>query len=167
MQDFTIRKANENDRGAVVSIFNHYIENSFAAYPDAKWDFSFFDFLLSLARDGIFYVIQEKDGPVVGFGLLRHHQRGETFNRAADVTYFILPDYSRRGLGTRLLQVLEKEARKIGVEYLLANISSLNPQSLAFHIKQGFKQCGLFEGIGRKFNKDFDVVWMQKCIKET
>jgi L-amino acid N-acyltransferase YncA len=164
MQDFTIRKVREDDREAVVNIFNYFVENSYAAYPDTKADSTLFDFLNSMAREGIFYVIQNPGDGIVGFGLLRHHQRSNTFDRAAELTYFILPDYSRHGLGTRLLQVLEKEAGKLGVQSLLANISSLNQQSLSFHNKQGFRQCGLFERIGSKYGKEFDVVWMQKFI---
>ena len=62
------------------------------------------------------------------------------------------------------LATLEQEAQKVEITTLLANISSLNKQSIAFHRKQGFKDCGRFERIGSKFGKDFDVVWMQKFI---
>jgi phosphinothricin acetyltransferase len=164
MQEYTIRKVQDSDRTAVVDIFNYFVQNSFAAYPDSKADYAMFDFLKGMARNGIFYVIQNPAAAVIGFGMVRHHQRSNTFDRAAELTYFILPEYSRRGLGTRLLETLEKDALAIGVESLLANISSLNVQSLSFHARQGFKQCGLFQRIGSKFGKDFDVVWMQKFI---
>jgi len=166
MQDYIIRKVQEGDREAVVDIFNYFVENSFAAYPDTKADYSLFDFLKGMCREGVFYVIEKPGGGIAGFGMLRHHQRSNTFDCTAELTYFILPDYSRKGLGTRLLDVLEKEAEKLGVKSLLANISSLNGQSLSFHTRQGFKQCGLFERVGSKFGKDFDVVWMQKFINK-
>jgi phosphinothricin acetyltransferase len=50
------------------------------------------------------------------------------------------------------------------VETILASISSRNEGSLRFHRKHGFRECGCFEGVGRKFDQDFDVVWMQKRI---
>jgi phosphinothricin acetyltransferase len=52
----------------------------------------------------------------------------------------------------------------MGLRTILAGISSLNPKSLAFHERQGFVQCGRFLNVGRKWGKDFDVVWMQKTI---
>lgn len=161
-----IRKAREEDRKAVVEIFNYFVENSFAAYPDARADYSLFDFLKGMCLESAFYTIEKPDREIAGFGMLRPHQRSNTFSRAAELTYFILPDYSRRGLGGRLLDVLEAEAARLGVETLLANISSLNDISLNFHIKHGFRQVGLFERVGRKFNKDFDVIWMQKFLKQ-
>lgn len=36
--------------------------------------------------------------------------------------------------------------------------------SLAFHRKHGFEDCGRFKGVGRKFGEDFDIVWMQRHL---
>lgn len=147
-----------------MDIFNHYIKNSFAAYPDKPLSYEFFGMLKGMSRGGCFYVIETGDNKVVGFGMLRHHQHSETFKQAAEPTYFISPEFSRRGCGTRLLKILEDEARKMGVKTLLANISSLNEQSLAFHRENGFIECGRFKAVGRKLDRDFDVIWMQKFL---
>jgi phosphinothricin acetyltransferase len=53
----------------------------------------------------------------------------------------------------------------MGVKHLLANISSRNKQSIGFHLKNGFTECGRFHNIGRKKGDYFDVVWMEKEIK--
>jgi L-amino acid N-acyltransferase YncA len=165
MQDYVIRKVTDNDRGPVMDVFNYFAENSFAAYPDKKADYSIFDFLRGMSRDGIFYVIEAPDNKVIGFGMLRHHQRSDAFNRSAEVTYFILPGHQGKDLGTRILDTLVSDARKSGVDTVLANISSLNEQSIKFHKKHGFSECGRFQRIGNKFGRDFDVIWMQKFLK--
>ena len=54
--------------------------------------------------------------------------------------------------------------RKSHIDTLLADISSLNEPSIKFHEKLGFSHCGSFKRVGRKFGKDFDVVWMQKLL---
>ncbi len=84
--------------------------------------------------------------------------------RAAQVTYFILPEYTRQGLGTALLAFFVGEARKMGLDSLLANISSRNRQSLEFHLKNGFRECARFLKVGHKFGEDVDAVWMQKQL---
>lgn len=164
MQDYIIRKVTDSDREAVMDVFNYFIENSFAAYPDKKADYSVFDFLRGMSRDGIFYVIEDGGKQVIGFGMLRYYQRSEAFNSSAEVTYFILPSHQGKNLGKQLLNTLVNDARQLGVNTLLANISSLNEQSLKFHRKQDFKDCGCFKRVGHKFGKDFDVVWMQKFL---
>jgi L-amino acid N-acyltransferase YncA len=50
----------------------------------------------------------------------------------------------------------------MGIAAILASISFLNPESLAFHRKMGFQECGRFVAVGRKKERDFDEVWMQK-----
>ena len=160
----TIRKVSDQDKDAVVVIINYFIEHSYANYMEGKVDGSFFDMARNMCRNGIFYVIDSPRDGVIGFGMLRPHMYPGLFKRAAEVSYFILPEHTHKGLGGELLATLEQEAQKVEIATLLANISSRNEQSIAFHRKQGFKDCGRFERIGSKFGKDFDVVWMQKFI---
>ena len=88
----------------------------------------------------------------------------DAFKRAAEVSYFLLPEFTRRGIGKKIIEYFIREAKKINVDTLLADISSLNVQSVKFHEKMGFSHCGRFQRAGRKFEKDFDVVWMQKLL---
>jgi L-amino acid N-acyltransferase YncA len=101
---------------------------------------------------------------VVGFGLMSPYRRDETFKHTGVLTYFIMPEYTRLGLGSALLDRLIREAQARGINNLLANISSRNEQSLNFHRKHGFRECGRLEGIGVKFDECFDVVWVQKRV---
>lgn len=63
-----------------------------------------------------------------------------------------------------LLTSLEKEAAEKGITNILANISSLNPNSIKFHQKNGFIECGRFKKVGKKKGQEFDTVWMQKLL---
>jgi phosphinothricin acetyltransferase len=86
------------------------------------------------------------------------------FSKTAEITYFIHPDHTGKGIGTKLLRLLEKEGMQKGITNILANISSLNPRSVDFHKKNGFIECGRFKNVGRKKGKLFDTVWMQKML---
>jgi phosphinothricin acetyltransferase len=72
-----------------------------------------------------------------------------------------MPKHTGRGLGLKILEHFIQEARAIGIDSLLASISSLNEQSLRFHEKAGFERCGTFRAVGRKSDRDFDMVWFQ------
>ncbi len=50
------------------------------------------------------------------------------------------------------------------IDTIMASVSSLNESSLQFHVNHGFTESGRFIRIGKKFNRDFDVVWFQKNI---
>ena len=152
------------DRKSIIDIFNHYVENSYAAYPETKLPYEAFDMFLQMAQGYPTAKVKDKNGRVVGFGLLRSHNPMSAFSKTAEITYFIHPDLTGKGIGTKLLRLLEKEGMQKGITNILANISSLNPRSVDFHKKNGFIECGRFKNVGRKKRKLFDTVWMQKML---
>jgi L-amino acid N-acyltransferase YncA len=154
----------EADRTAVVRIFNYFVEHSFAAYPEEPVGDEFFDRVLTLSKGYPAVTVKTDAGDVVGFGFLRAFNLSGTFRRTAEVGYFILPEHTGRGIGEKMLSHFTREARAIGVDNLLASVSSLNEQSLHFHAKAGFERCGRFVAVGRKSGLDFDVVWFQKRL---
>lgn len=162
--DYSIRPACDGDAEAVAAIFNHFIQDSFAAYPSVPADKTAYHRLKALAGRLPMYAIETSSGAVVGFGLLRPLHFADTMTRSAEVTIFILPDHTRHGVGSRLLQRMEHDAVALGVDTLIGGASSHNPASLLFQQKHGFLRCGEFKRVGRKFDQDFDIVWMQKFL---
>lgn len=162
--EYSIHPISDEDGKAVLDIFNHYIENSFAAYPDKKFPYQAMDTLLGCSNGLPAGTIKNRQGRVAGFGMLRLYNPLPAFSKTAEVTYFLHPDFTGKGLGSMLLADLETRAKAGGIRTLLANISSLNPGSIDFHRKNGFTECGRFLRIGEKKDRTFDVVWMQKRI---
>jgi phosphinothricin acetyltransferase len=140
------------------------VENSFAAYPEQKVPYEFYGMLMQLAKGYPFYVALTGD-KVVGYGLLRPHAPFGTFRRAAELTCFIAPEHTGNGIGTLILDHLAADARGMGIDTILAGVSSANEGSIAFHKKYGFAECGRFRCAGKKFGKDFDEVWLQLFLK--
>lgn len=56
------------------------------------------------------------------------------------------------------------EAKKIGINKILASICSENDNSIKFHKKNGFIEYGVLHNIGKKFGRYFSVVWMGKDL---
>lgn len=162
--DYRLERMAEEHREAVIDIFNHYVESSFAAYPDTKLDYAFFDHLMAMCRGYCAVVIRAGSGEVVGFALLRAYHPAATLKRTAEVSYFIAPGHIHKGLGRVALERLIAEARTLGIDRLLASVSSRNQESLAFHRKYGFSECGCFREVGRKFGQDFDIVWFERKL---
>jgi L-amino acid N-acyltransferase YncA len=152
-------------RGPVIDIYNHFIEESWAAYPDEPVDYALFDRFLAMIRGYPSLVVRSESGEVVGFAFLHAFLPAGTFRRTAEITYFILPEHTRLGLGRRILERFQSEAARAGIDNLLASISSRNAPSIEFHRKNGFVECGRLRQVGLKFGEDFDVVWMQKRIR--
>lgn len=164
LMHYSISPISHEDREAIMDIFNYYVENSFAAYPEHKLPYQAFDMLVQMSSGFPTGSVRDGNGTVVGFGMLRPHNPMPAFSHTAEVTYFIHPDHTRRGLGKMLLDFLEKGAVDKGITNILAHISSLNPDSIEFHQRNGFVECGRFKKVGKKKGQDFDTVWMQKML---
>jgi len=162
--EYSIKPISNEDREAIMDIFNYYVENSFAAYPVEKLPYPAFDKFLQMSDGFPTGSLCDPNGRVVGFGMLRPHNPIPPFSRTAEVTYFIHPDHTGKGLGKRLLDSFEKGAVEKGIANILASISSLNPGSIEFHRRNGFMECGRFRKVGKKHGREFDIVWMQKML---
>lgn len=153
-----------DDRKDIIDIFNFYVENSFAAYPEKKLPYDFFDTLLNLCQGYPNATVKNISGEVAGFGMLRPYNPMPVFYRTAEITYFIKPDFTGHGIGRTLLDYLVDEGGKKGITSIIAGISSLNEGSIRFHLKNGFVECGRFRAVGQKNGKLFDVFYCQKMI---
>ena len=162
--DATLVPMSEEHREAVIDIYNHFVDHEFAAYRERRMPYAAYDRFLQMTEGFPAYVAVDASGRVAGFGFLHPWHPAECFARTAEITYFLAPAQTRRGVGSALLAALLEGARAKGVDRILASISSRNEASLAFHEKHGFEPCGRFPGVGRKFGQDFDVVWMVKRL---
>jgi L-amino acid N-acyltransferase YncA len=162
--DYRFRPLEPAARDAFLGIYNYFIESSFAAWPDQPAGAEFFDRVLQMTAGYPAIAIETEAGEMAGFAFLRPFHPAGTFRRTAEIAYFLLPAHTGRGLGRRVLETFIEQARAMGIDNLLASVSSRNEQSLRFHEKSGFTCCGRLRAAGRKFAEDFEVVWFQKAI---
>ena len=124
------------------------------------------DKMMEMAKGYCAIVVKNSDGRVIGYALLRPHHFANTCKRTSELTYFLLPEYTRQGIGKAILDHLIGEAKRLGIDNLTASVSSLNEVSIAFHRKNGFHECGCIRQVGRKFGQDFDVIWFQRRLTD-
>jgi phosphinothricin acetyltransferase len=162
--DIKLTPITKEHQKEIIDIFNYYVENSFAAYPENKLPYEFFEKFLQMCAGYPAIVAQDENKNILGFGMLRAYHSLATFAQTAEITYFVKPEWTGRGIGKVMLDYLMREGKRKGLTSILASISSLNEGSVNFHGKNGFVECGRFKNIGRKNGKVFDVVYMQKTL---
>ncbi len=164
MNEYSFSPIQQGDSTEIIKIFNYYISGSFAAYPEDTVPEAFFSLFIEQIRNYPSSAVRLPDGSIGGFGLLRAHNPMPVFRHTAEITYFIRPDLTGKGIGSRMLEHLEDEGRQRGITTILASISSRNEGSIRFHARHGFTECGRFVNVGKKKGLFFDTVWMQKFI---
>ena len=69
-----------------------------------------------------------------------------------------------RGIGTILYKVLFDALRNQDIRRIMAGITLPNDASVKIHRRFGFTDVGVFTECGRKFDRYWDVVWMQRRL---
>lgn len=156
-----IREVQQGDWIAITEIFNHFVRESLAAYPDEPVADDFFRKKHEESAEHPF-LVAEAGGVVTGFAYLSAFHPASTMSRSAVLTYFIHPDHTGKRLGSLFLNRLLEVGRLMGVKNFLAHISSANEGSVRFHARHGFIECGRFLSVGEKHGQNFDMVWMQR-----
>ncbi len=152
-------------QSSVMQIYNYYVVNSTAAFPVSTVPEQFFMGVLEKTKDYPAYaVLNPETFEIAGFCFLSAYHPASSFKETANITYFISQDYVGKGIGEQCLKKLENDAIQMGITHIIAQISSDNKQSLGFHSKHGFETCGSAKNVGNKFNRNFDVVYMQKDL---
>ena len=84
---------------------------------------------------------------------------------------YIDREYRRQGIGTLLYRELENKLREQGIVNLLAGIAYceaedeyLTHDSCEFHSKEGYEKVARMITVGKKFDRWYDLVWMQKKL---
>jgi phosphinothricin acetyltransferase len=69
------------------------------------------------------------------------------------------------GLGRLLYAALFDSLADQDIHRIVAGIAQPNAASNALHQRFGFKSIGVFNQVGRKFGKYWDVMWMERPLK--
>ncbi|HYE11537.1 MAG TPA: GNAT family N-acetyltransferase [Patescibacteria group bacterium] len=150
---------------SIMKVFNYYIETSTSAFPASTLPEEFYLKFMEMTKGYPAYaIVNSETHEVVGFCMMRAYNPFSSFNETAEISYFISKDYVGKRIGEQCLKKLESEAKQMGIKHIIAEISSENQQSLGFHNKHGFRTCGSLKNIGNKFERNFDVVYMQKDL---
>ena len=158
----TIRKMKRRDIDAVMKIFNYYIENTTCNWQRRIRPRSYYRRWFLAHNDQHPAFVLEDAGSVVGFACLSaFRDKVDGYDKMAENTLYISPEYQGRGYGKMLMERLIETAKALGLWAISAWIDSENLSSIAFHKKYGFYETGALKRVGNKGGKRLSVVILQ------
>jgi L-amino acid N-acyltransferase YncA len=154
----------EEDYFTIKEIYDYYIVHSTATFHTEPisihelQEFIFIDNHLYPA-----YIIH-CDGVVAGYCYLTYFKKRQAYNRTAEITLYLKPEFCDKGIGHKVVMFLETEAKKRNLKNLIAVISGNNYPSIKLFEKSGYTKCAHFKNVGEKQGQILDVVDYQKEI---
>jgi len=162
--DILFKEIEEKDLSEVKTIYDWYIENSTATFHtesismDQLKEFIYIGH--SLYKSYLIYHNRE----LAGYCFLTNYKKRQAYDRSAEITIYLKPEFHKKGIGKVALKHLELKAKANGLKNLIGIISGDNEGSISLFNKSGYTKCAHFKNVGEKFNKILDVVAFQKEI---
>ena len=160
-----IRPATPADADAICAIWNPVIRDSVATFNSAeKTPDDIRALIAAKAADGHAIFVAETGGRLTGFALYGQFRGGVGYRHTGEHTIIVAPDAQGQGTGRALLTAIEDHARAARYHSLFAGVSAENAPGIAFHARMGYAEVARLSEVGRKFDRWFDLVLMQKRL---
>lgn len=163
-----IRLAEPDDAAGISDIYSHYVLHGTATFEEVAPGANEMARRLQALRDRNYAcLIAEQDDRIVGYAYLGPHKERSAYRFTAEDTVYVSPDWVGSGIGTRLLETLLEDARQSRrYASVMAVIGdSENAGSIGLHSKMGFRHIGMAAGLGFKFGRFINVVYMQLDLR--
>jgi phosphinothricin acetyltransferase len=111
------------------------------------------------------YFVAERAGKIVGYSYAGPYRPRIGYRFSLEDSIYIDPGEVGRGIGRALLARVIERSSELGYRQMIAVIGgSETLPSIRLHAALGFAHIGLFPGVGFKFGRWIDSVYMQRAL---
>ena len=166
--EYVIRPAVAEDLPSVREIYNHYVLNSSITFDDGAQTLAAmrkkFDTGTQLRLP--YLVAESPSGQLLGVAWVYPWQGNKSNRRTVELSIYLGPAATGRGLGKSLLDRLLTECKAAGVKQVIVVIADRGAEaSIQMHKNFGFKETGRMGKVGFKYGRWLGTVTMQKTLR--
>ena len=169
----TIRMANPADAQALLNIYAPYVINTAITFEYDVPSVEEFASHIAHTLEKYPYLIAEEGGNILGYAYASPFHDRPAYDWAVETSIYVDQNIKHRGIGRKLHDALESTLREQGILNMNACIAyppeedeHLDKNSVEFHAHMGYRLVGEFYKCGYKFNRWYNMVWMEKLIGE-
>ena len=167
-----IRPTCEKDAAALARIYAYYVEKTAITFEYTAPDMAEMERRRQEISQRYPYLVAESDGKVVGYAYAHAFYGREAYAWSVESSIYVDVNIRKHGIGRKLYEALEKALKSMGILNINACIAVprddqdpyVTNGSLNFHQRLGYTLVGRFHNSGYKFDRWYDVVWMEKMI---
>ncbi|MDE6951531.1 MAG: GNAT family N-acetyltransferase [Lachnospiraceae bacterium] len=171
--DIIIRTACAKDALALREIYAPYVEKTAVSFEYEVPSTEEFQTRMENTLQKYPYLVAEKEGELLGYACTHAFVGRAAYDHCAETTIYLKENMKKMGIGKRLYLALEEISKVQNIYSLNACIGCpeaedeyLTMNSIEFHTHMGYRFVGRFHKCGYKFGHWYDMVWMEKILKE-
>lgn len=173
MKDIMIRSATIDDAEEILNIYAPYVQNTAISFEYDVPSLDEFKTRIVNTLENYPYLVAERESKILGYAYASKFHERAAYSRCAEVSIYVDANTRKSGVGRMLYEALEDQLKEMGILNLYACIAYidtadeyLNNNSTEFHAHLGYEKIGRFHKCGYKFNRWYDMIWMEKMIGE-
>ena len=167
----TIRNATVADAERLLEIYTPYVLETAISFEYDAPTVEEFRRRIAATSEKYPYLVAEQDGVILGYCYAGGFHSRRAYIHSSELSIYIDRAHRREGIGKALYAKLEQRLAKMNITNLYACIAYVEPEdeyltqdSVKFHQKCGFVQCARMHGCGEKFDRLYDLIYMEKII---
>ena len=167
----TIRVAAVKDTERLLEIYRPYVLNTAITFEYEVPSREVFAERIRHTLDRYPYLVAEQDGVIAGYAYAGPFKERAAYDWAVETSIYVRQGNKRAGIGRALYERLEYYLRLQNIVNLNACIACpaeqdpyLGRDSIVFHEHLGYRMVGEFHQCGYKFDRWYNMVWMEKLI---
>ena len=168
-----IRNVELTDAERLLEIYDYYVKNTAITFEYETPSLDEFKARIENITKRYPYLVIERDGRIEGYAYAGVFKNRAAYDWSCETTIYIDRDARKSGMGRMLYEALEERLRAMGILNMYACIGYpekedeyLTKNSAEFHEHLGYTKVGEFHKCGRKFNRWYNMIWMEKFIGE-
>lgn len=160
-----IRPAKTEDAEGILAILNPIIESTTITFTtEFATVENVVDGLAAHAARGDPYLVAELDASIAGFAKYGPFRSGPGYAGAVELTVHLAPKARGKNIGRKLMAALMSHAKTAGKNVMIAGVSGENAQAVGFFTHMGFEKVAQLPGVGEKFGRRLDLIFLQKNV---
>lgn len=166
-----VRVATPQDAEAITQIYAPYVDKMAVTFEVVAPSVEEIRRRMVMFLENYPYLVAEEDGKILGFTYAHAFRPRAAYIHAVETSIYVDMDCRAKGIGGALYRALDAVSRLQNVYNLNACIAHVEPAdefvpetSRLFHEHMGYKLCGTFTKCGRKFDRWYDMIWMEKLL---
>ena len=166
MSKVSIRRAVQADLPALLAIYNHYVAETHVTFDleprTLEQRQAWFDAFAPAGRHQC--IVAARDGAAIGWACSGTFKEKAAYQTSVETSVYLAPGESGQGFGRRLYEELFTALSGADVHRAFAGIALPNDASIALHRALGFEPVGVYQEVGRKFGRFWDVAWYGRAV---
>ena len=169
-ESIELRIATTYDAPAILEIYAPYIRDTAITFEYVVPSVEEFAVRISSTLANYPFIVAKQKGRVIAYAYAGVFKTRAAYCHSVESSIYVKQSAKQQGVGSILYAALESILLAQNVFSINACIAVpvgendpyLTTGSVLFHENQGYKQAGRFHGCAYKFNRWYDIVWMQK-----